>query len=108
FGLRFKSMDDSKAKGMPGIKSIFTIDSLTEGIDQNFFDTTSFTKFAVVVGDSTWEVLEAKKALNVEWEEEPERPFTLAGEQATLPAGLENSETHRERMEEFGRKPGNI
>src|SRR5690606_7939844 len=77
FGMRFKSMDDSEAKSMPGIKSIFTIDSLTEEIDQNFFDTTSFTKFAVVVGDTTWEVLQAKKVLKVEWEEEPERTFTM-------------------------------
>lgn len=36
FGMRFKSMDDSVAKTMPGIKSVFTIDSLTPDIVQNF------------------------------------------------------------------------
>jgi Aerobic-type carbon monoxide dehydrogenase, large subunit CoxL/CutL homologs len=108
FGMRFKSMDDSVAKAMPGIKSIFTIDSLTEDIDQNFFDTTSFTKFAVVVGNTTWEVLQAKNALKVEWEEEPERTFTMGGRKATFPAGLESTETHRAEMAAFIKKAGNV
>ncbi|WP_028297943.1 xanthine dehydrogenase family protein molybdopterin-binding subunit [Olivibacter sitiensis] len=108
FGLCFKSMDDSVAKTMPGIKSIFTIDSLTEDIDQNFFDATSFTKFAVVVGNTTWEVLQAKKALKVEWEEEPERTFTMGGRKATFPAGLESTELHRAKMQELTKTPGNI
>lgn len=108
FGLRFKSMDDSVAKTMPGIKSIFTIDSLTEDIDQNFFDTTSFTKFAVVVGNTTWEVLQAKNALKVEWEEEPERTFTMGGRKATFPAGLGSTETHRTEMAAFIKKAGNV
>lgn len=108
FGLRFKSMDDSVAKSMPGIKSIFTIDSLTEDIDQNFFDTTSFTKFAVVAGNTTWEVLQAKNALKVEWEGEPGRTFTMGGRQAKFPAGLESTEDHQARMEEFTKNPGNV
>jgi isoquinoline 1-oxidoreductase beta subunit len=108
FGVRFKSMDDSVAKVMPGIKSVFTIDSLTEDIVQNFFDTTSFTKFAVVVGNSTWEVLQAKRALKIEWEEEPERTFTLGNSKATYPAGLESSDVHRAKMDEFSKKPGNV
>ena len=108
FGMRFKSMDDSVAKTMPGIKSIFTIDSLTEDIDQNFFDTTSFTKFAVVVGNTTWEVLQAKNALKVEWEEEPERTFTMGGRKATFPAGLGSTESHRAEMAAFIKKVGNV
>lgn len=116
FGLRFKSMDDSVAKSMPGIKSIFTIDSLKEDIVQNFFDTTSFTKFAVVVGNTTWEVLQAKKALKVEWEPEPERTFKMGSSwtpeaktiEAKYPSGLESTEIHQTKMEEFSKKPGNI
>ncbi len=108
FGLRFRSMDDSVAKTMPGIKSIFTIDSLTEDIDQNIFDATSFTKFAVVVGNTTWEVLQAKKALKVEWEAEPERIFTMGGRKATFPSGLESTEVHRAKMQELTKMPGNV
>jgi len=32
------------------------------------FDTTSFTELVVVVGNTTWEVMNAKKALKIEWE----------------------------------------
>lgn len=116
FGMQLKSIDDSEAKAMPGIKSIFTIDTLTGDIDQNFFDTTSFTKMAVVVGRSTWEVMQAKKALKIEWEEEPERVFKKAASwmpgsesvKATFPAGLESTDDHLAKMEEFTKKPGQI
>jgi Aerobic-type carbon monoxide dehydrogenase, large subunit CoxL/CutL homologs len=116
FGLQFKSMDDSEAKTMPGIKSIFTIDTLTGDIDQNFFDTTSFTKLAVVVGNSTWEVMQAKKALKIAWEEEPERVFKKAASwmpgsesiKATFPPGLESTDDHLAKMEEFAKKSAQI
>ena len=116
FGLRLKSMDDSAAKSMPGIKSVFTIDSLTPEIVQNFFDTTSFTKFAVVVGNSTWEVMQAKKALKIEWEQEPERVFKMGSSwvpgaetiEAKYPAGLESTEGHLAKMAEFSKKQGNV
>lgn len=116
FGMRFKSMDDSVAKTMPGIKSVFTIDSLTPDIVQNFFDTTSFTKFAVVVGNSTWEVMQAKKALKIEWEQEPERVFKMGSSwtpgaetvEAKYPSGLESTEGHLAKMAEFSKKQGNI
>lgn len=97
FGLQLKSIDDTQAKSMPGIKSVFTIDTLSEDMQQNHFDTTSFKKMAVVVGTSTWEVIQAKKALKVEWEEA----------QAS-PAGLESTEDHRAQMAEFSKKPGEI
>lgn len=116
FGLQLKSLDDRVAKSMPGIKSIFVIDSLTGAIVQNSFDTTSFTRFAVVVGNSTWEVMQAKKALKLEWEEEPGRTFKIGSPgqanakmtDATYPAGLESSDVHRRQMEEFSKKPGKI
>ncbi len=108
FGLRFKSMDDSTVKTMPGIKSVFTIDSLTEKVSQSYFDTTSFTKFIVILGTSTWEVIQAKRALKVEWEKEPERTFMLGDTPASYPAGLESSEDHRDKMKEVSKRPGNI
>ncbi|WP_293956615.1 MULTISPECIES: xanthine dehydrogenase family protein molybdopterin-binding subunit [unclassified Sphingobacterium] len=117
FGMRLKSIDDSVAKTMPGIKSIFVFDSLTSDIAQTFFDTTSFTRFAAIVGNSTWEVLQAKKALKVEWEEEPERVFKKSAAwweldgpavEAKYPAGLESTDVHRSKMTELSKKPGNI
>ncbi|WP_312362374.1 molybdopterin cofactor-binding domain-containing protein [Sphingobacterium sp.] len=117
FGMRFKSMDDTVAKGMPGIRSIFVIESLGPDIIQNFFDTTSFTKFAVVVGDSTWQVMQAKKSLKIEWEEEPERIFQMRTAwnrldsepvEARYPSGLESTEGHRAAMAAAGKKAGNV
>jgi isoquinoline 1-oxidoreductase beta subunit len=110
FGLRFKSMDDSAAKKMKGIKSIFTFESLGENFEQGYFDTTSFRTFVAIVGTSTWEVLQAKKALKVQWEEEPVRKFKMVGwgpnakpTEFTYPAGLENTDKHRALMEEYAR-----
>lgn len=116
FGLRFKSMDDSAAKAMPGIKSIFTIDSLPNDVIQNYFDTTSFITFAVVVGNSTWEVLQAKNALKIEWEVESERVFKTGASwepgakttEARYPSGLESTERHLAEMNVVRQKPGNI
>lgn len=116
FGMQLKSVDDSEARTMPGIQFIFTIDTLTGDIDQNFFDATSFTKMAVVVGNSTWEVMQAKRALKVEWEEEPERVFKRSASwmqgseiiKATFPPGLESTDDHLAKMAEFTKKPGQI
>ncbi|WP_028297940.1 xanthine dehydrogenase family protein molybdopterin-binding subunit [Olivibacter sitiensis] len=116
FGMQLKSIDDSAAITMPGIQSIFTIDTLTGDIDQNFFDATSFTKMAVVVGNSTWEVMQAKKALKIAWEEEPERVFRRSASwmqgseiiKATFPPGLESTDDHLAKMAEFTKKPGQI
>jgi isoquinoline 1-oxidoreductase beta subunit len=66
-----------------------------------------------IVGNSTWEVLQAKKALKVEWENALQSSFTTAGfggnkSTATIPAGLENTTDHKAKMAEFSSKPGNI
>ncbi len=68
FGMKIKSVDDSKARSMPGVKDVFTIDSLPEGIEAQWSDVNAFPNLVVVVGSSTWQVLKAKKALNIEWE----------------------------------------
>jgi isoquinoline 1-oxidoreductase beta subunit len=68
FGLQFKSMDDSQARQMPGIKDVFTIDTYPEGVEKQWSDVNAFPKLVVVVGNSTWEVMKAKKALRIEWE----------------------------------------
>lgn len=113
FGMQLRSVDDSQAKTMPGIKAIFTIDTLTGDIEQNAFDTTSFTKMVVVAGTSTWEVMQARKVLKTDWEEAPERSFTMSGwgdnkVEVKVPAGLESTDGHRAKMAEFAKKPGKI
>ncbi len=68
FGMKLQSIDDTEARSMPGIKDIFAINSLPEGTDKQWSDVNAFPDLAVVVGNSTWEVLAAKKKLKVAWE----------------------------------------
>lgn len=113
FGLKLKSFDGSAAKAMPGIKDVFTIKSY-EGIDKNMFDATAFTELVVVAGNSTWEVMNAKKALVLEWE--PMEGYsdafahyqTGAKSYREMPAGLENSGIHQAKMAELGAKSAKV
>jgi isoquinoline 1-oxidoreductase beta subunit len=68
FGMTLKSMDAEEAKAMPGIVDVFTIDTYPEGLEKQWSDTNAFSELVVVVGNSTWEVMKAKKALKLEWE----------------------------------------
>src|SRR6476620_11028305 len=76
FGLKLKSVDDAAARAMPGIKDVFVVKTLAEDYERSVFDITAFTEMAVVVGNTTWEVMNAKKALKVEWEEAPDTNIT--------------------------------
>ena len=112
FGMKLKSVDDSAARKMNGIKDIFTIKTLKDDYERQYFDTCTFTELVVVVGNSTWEVLNAKKALKIEWEafsdyNEKKNSF---GKTQTIrvPAGLESTHDHRTKMEEMAARPGKI
>ena len=70
FGMKIKSVDDSQAKSMPGIKDVFTIDVEPEGVEKQWSDVNSFPQLVAVVGESTWQVMKAKKALKIEWEQD--------------------------------------
>ena len=66
FGMQLKSFDAAEAKAMPGIKDIFTINTSLE--KPSWADVNAFNELIVVVGDSTWQVMQAKKAVKAEWE----------------------------------------
>jgi isoquinoline 1-oxidoreductase beta subunit len=69
FGMTIKSIDDSMVKDMPGIKGVAIIDAYPEDLEKTWSDGNhAFPKIAVVVGSSTWEVMNAKKVLRIEWE----------------------------------------
>mgnify|MGYP005749930945 FL=1 len=113
FGMRFKSFDKSSVSGMPGIIDVFPISVFKEDYQRNFFDTITFPELIAIVGNSTWEVMQAKKSLKAEWEEAPETNFPMAGfggnvNTVTVPAGLENSSRHKERMAEYIQKSGRV
>jgi isoquinoline 1-oxidoreductase beta subunit len=113
FGLKVKSVDDSVARSMPGIKEVFVIKIMEEDYERQAFDTASFTEMAVVVGNTTWEVMNAKKALKVEWEATKESTIVVNGWRGgkttvTIPAGLESTEKHQMLMAEMAKKPGTV
>jgi isoquinoline 1-oxidoreductase beta subunit len=68
FGMRPKSVDDSAARSMPGIKEVFTITTLPDDIETQWSDVNAFKELVVIVGNNTWSVMQAKKALRIEWE----------------------------------------
>lgn len=113
FGLRLKAMDAAAVKTMPGITDVFSIETLPNEQERGAFDANAFPQLVAVVGRSTWEVMKAKKALQVEWEAAPDTPLVVAGfggNKATVvvPAGLEDSASHRAKMETLAARPGRI
>jgi isoquinoline 1-oxidoreductase subunit beta len=107
FGMKLKSFDGTKVKSMPGIKDIFTIKTYNDGYKRNGFDTNAFPEVVAIVGKSTWEVMNAKMELKAEWE--PISDTTIDAEWGGLqviPAGLESTSDHKNRMKEMAGKPG--
>ncbi len=112
FGMKVKSVDDSATLSMPGIKDVFVIKTLADDYERNGFDTTAFTELVVVVGNTTWEVMNAKKMLKIEFEEISDSTMVVNGwggkETVTIPGGLESTEGHKARMAEMAKKKASI
>lgn len=68
FGMQPKSIDASGVTGMPGVDDAFIFDAYPEGIEKQWSDNTGKDKLVAVVGNSTWQVMEAAKSLKIEWE----------------------------------------
>ncbi len=105
FGMKLKSFDAAEAKSMSGIKDVFSIKTYNDDYERQWSDTTSFTELVVVVGNTTWEVWNAKLMLNVEWEQFSEQKYKAAGwggnsREVTVPGGLESTADHRRKMVE--------
>jgi len=112
FGMQLKSFDATDAKKMPGIKDVFDIQVYKNGYVKGGFDTRAFNKLVVVVGNSTWEVLNAKKKVVAQWE-----PIATTKEmvnawgskkEETTPAGLESTEEHLKQMYALQKIQGKI
>ncbi|MEL7161692.1 MAG: molybdopterin cofactor-binding domain-containing protein, partial [Bacteroidota bacterium] len=69
FGLELVSFDASSVRSMPGIIDVVEIDCAPEGKKMQWSDGPTVRKQVAVVGKSTWQVMQAKKALSVEWGE---------------------------------------
>ena len=113
FGMKLSSMDDSAIRSMPGIQDVFTLKVLDDKYERQHFDTCTFLEVVAIVGRSTWEVMNAKKALKVQWEPfetytEQRKPYGRSAITLTIPAGLENTHDHKTQMAEMAAKPGQV
>ncbi len=113
FGMKLKSVDDSAVKSMPGIRDVFTIKVLKDDFERQHFDTCTFLEVVAIVGNSTWEVIKAKKAIDVQWEPfetyTEERTFYRQKKQTlSIPAGLEGTVGHKAKMAKMASKQGKV
>lgn len=68
FGMKIKDYDAESVKSMPGIKDVFTVQ--TAPSERQWSDINAFPELVAITGESTWQVMKAKKALQVNWEKE--------------------------------------
>ncbi|MEQ1678459.1 MAG: molybdopterin cofactor-binding domain-containing protein, partial [Chitinophagaceae bacterium] len=109
FGMKLKSFDAAETLKMPGIKDVFSLKLYEDGYEQAGFDTRTFNDLLVVVGNTTWEVMNARKKLKVSWEPKGDTKDTMAGRggkrEVVVPGALESTSTHFEQMREYAKKP---
>ena len=112
FGMKLKSIDQSEASKMPGIKKVFQMKTHLEDYSRGAFDNDAFNEVAVLVGTSTWEVMKAKEVLKTEWELAPAKKEELNffGRNVTVetPAGLESSSDHIKIFDSKSKQKGKI
>ncbi len=109
FGMKLKSYDASETLKMPGIKDVFTQKLYEDGFEQAGFDTRSFNDLLVVVGKTTWEVINARKKLKVTWEAAGDTKDTMGGRgqkrEVVVPGELESTNAQLKKMQEYAKKP---
>lgn len=109
FGMKLTSFDASETLKMPGIKDVFSQKLYEDGFEQGGFDTRSFNDLLVVVGNNTWEVMNARKKLKVQWEAAGDTKDTMGGRgqkrEVIVPGELESTNAQRKKMQEFAAKP---
>ncbi len=104
FGMTFDSISNSEEiKAMPGIVDVFPISTYKEDYKRGYFDTNAFPEFIAIVGESTWQVMNAKKKVQALWKPTEAKTATIDrfGNDITVhtPAGLEDTANHNSQME---------
>ncbi|MBT8184597.1 MAG: molybdopterin-dependent oxidoreductase [Eudoraea sp.] len=73
FGKKLVSFDDSEARAMPGVIDVVKIGEKVRALlekDKNISNIISSSDKVVVIANSTWEAMKAKKAIKAEWEDD--------------------------------------
>ncbi|MBV7532444.1 xanthine dehydrogenase family protein molybdopterin-binding subunit [Chitinophaga sp. sic0106] len=109
FGMKLQSFDAAAALQMPGITDVFKLQLYAEDFEQGGFDTRTFNDLLVVVGKTTWEVMNARKKLVVQWAAAGDSKDFIAGRngkrEVIVPGALESTTTQLADMREYARKP---
>jgi isoquinoline 1-oxidoreductase beta subunit len=109
FGMKFKSFDAAAALKMPGITDVFSLKLYEDGYEQAGFDVRTFNDILVVVGKTTWEVMNARKKLIVDWVPAGDVKDTMAGRggkrEVIVPGELESTANQQQKMREYAAKP---
>ncbi|WP_288425971.1 molybdopterin cofactor-binding domain-containing protein [uncultured Spirosoma sp.] len=109
FGMKLKSFDAAQALKMPGITNVFNLNLYENGFEQGGFDTRTFNDLLVVVGKTTWEVMNARKKLVAQWEPAGDTTDTMAGRSGkravTVPGGLESTTAQLDKMAQYANQP---
>ncbi len=112
FGMQLKSIDKSKTKHMPGIKKVFKMKKHLDQYSLGGLDNDAFNEVAVIVGNSTWEVMQAKKTLKCSWEMAPEKSTEIESWGGKIkvktPSGLESSDNHYKVFELMSKKESKV
>lgn len=81
FGMQLESFNEEEIKAMPGVTDAFIVDISMK--EPQWSDVNAFDELVAIVGESTWQLMQAKKALKAKWKKVSE---------------LENSEMHEQRL----------
>jgi len=91
FGMKLKSYNGDAIKAMSGISDVFVINTKPEGMELQWSDQNNvFPELVAIVGETTWQVIKAKKALKAEW---------------TQVSKLESSSDHEATLAKFMAQP---
>jgi len=109
FGMKLKSFDASQALKMPGIKDIFSFKLYDDGFEQGGFDTRTFNEMIAIVGKSTWEVMNARKKIKIQWEAAGDTKETMMGRggkrEVTVPGRIETTSDQLALMADYAKRP---
>ena len=96
FGMKVKDFNQDQIKGMDGVKDAFVIDTSYE--NEGRFDVNAFNQLIAIVGESTWQLMQAKKALKANWETVSTLESTESHAQS-LERDIERGELQEERKD---------
>jgi isoquinoline 1-oxidoreductase beta subunit len=112
FGMKLKSFDASQAIKMPGIKDVFSFKLYDDNFEQGGFDTRTFNEMVAIVGNSTWEVMNARKKIKIQWEitNDTKEIANFRGNkrEVIIPGGLESTASHLEKIKEAATKKATL